>query len=201
MLMTSLRTFCASLLLVLVLAACQSAPAGPRATPASGSEASGEATTQRSVAEYRLGSSDRLKVTVYGEPELSGEFVVDGAGYVSLPLIGEIDVDGLTVREFQRLAEKRLADGYLREPRVSAEVVNYRPYYILGEVSKPGEYPYTNGLTVLNAIATAEGFTYRANKKYVMIKGVEDEEEARVELKPTTRVEPGDTIRVVERFF
>ena len=157
--------------------------------------------TDRVVTEYRLSNADRLRVTVFGEPELSGEFVVDGQGFLSLPLIGDVNVEGMTVREFQRLAEERFGDGYLREPRVSAEVVNYRPFYILGEVARPGEYPYTNGLTVMNAIATAEGFTYRANKRYVLIKGAEVDEEIRVELKPTLKVQPGDTIRVVERFF
>ncbi|WP_233353230.1 polysaccharide biosynthesis/export family protein [Henriciella mobilis] len=157
--------------------------------------------TDRVVTEYRLSNADRLRVTVFGEPELSGEFVVDGQGFLSLPLIGDVNVEGMTVREFQRLAEERFGDGYLREPRVSAEVVNYRPFYILGEVARPGEYPYTNGLTVMNAIATAEGFTYRANKRFVLIKGAEVDEEIRVELKPTLKVQPGDTIRVVERFF
>ena len=118
-----------------------------------------------------------------------------------MPLVGDLKVEGLTVREFQRLAEQRLADGYLREPRVNADVVNYRPYYILGEVAQPGEYPYTSGLSVMNAIATASGFTYRANKRFVIIKDVESDEEIRVELKPSLQVQPGDTITVVERFF
>lgn len=199
MLIATLRAFALSLLLAVSLAACESAPlsggTGVRADPVEGT------TVKRDVPEYKLGSADRLKVTVYDEPGLSGEFVVDGQGTLSLPLIGELDVDGLTVRQFQRLAEQRLSDGYLREPRVSAEVINYRPFYILGEVTKPGEYPYTSGLTVLNAIATAEGFTYRANQNYVLIKGADDDQELRVELSPTARVQPGDTIRVVERFF
>lgn len=181
-----------------LLAACQSAPAATGREVAAADQA---VVAQRPVADYQLGSSDKLKVTVFGEPELSGEFVVDGQGFVSLPLIGDIKVEGLSVREFQRLAEQRFGDGYLREPRVSAEVINYRPYYILGEVTRPGEYPYTSGLTVMNAIATAEGFTYRANKRYVMIKAIEDGQEIRVELTPTTKVQPGDTIRVMERFF
>lgn len=183
---------------MVLLSACQSAPLGV-SEPAGAAEE--VVTVQRQIAEYRLGNADRLKVTVYGEPELSGEFVIDGQGTLSLPLIGELDVGGMTVREFQRMAEARLSDGYLREPRVSAEVINYRPFYILGEVARPGEYPYTNGLTVMNAIATAEGFTYRANKRYIMIKGVNDNDEMRVELTPTTKVQPGDTIRIMERFF
>jgi polysaccharide export outer membrane protein len=183
-------------LLCWLLAACESVPI---VSPQAGTADS--AISERVATEYTLGPSDKMRVTVFNEPELSGEFVVDGQGYVSMPLIGEIDVDGLTVRQFQRLAEEKFAAGFLREPRVSAEVTNYRPYYILGEIARPGEYPYTNGLTVMNAIATAEGFTYRANRKIVMIKGVDDDQEYRIELKPTTKVQPGDTIRVVERFF
>jgi len=156
---------------------------------------------EREVGEYRLGASDQLRVTVFGEPELSGEYVLDGTGTVSLPLIGEVSAIDLTVREFQRAVEARYADGYLRAPRINAEVLNYRPFYILGEVRQPGEYPYTNGLTVLNAVATAGGFTYRANETFILIRGADDQQESRVKLDPTTKVLPGDTIRVDERFF
>ena len=176
------------------ISACQS-------TPAASVGAEPEAMAERTVGEYRLGSADQLRVTVFGEPELSGEYVLDGTGTVSLPLIGEVPALNLTVREFQRAVEARYADGYLREPRINAEVLNYRPFYILGEVRQPGEYPYTNGLTVLNAVATAGGFTYRANESFILIKGAEDSEEFRLKLDPSTQILPGDTIRVVERFF
>lgn len=151
--------------------------------------------------EYRLDNGDKLKVTVFGEPELSGEFLVDGTGTVSMPLVGEITVAGNTLREFQRTFEEMLRNGYLNEPKVSAEVINYRPYYILGEVGKAGEYPYTSGLTVMNAVATAEGFSYRANKRVVFIKGADDNDEVAVKLTPGTKVQPGDTIRIGERLF
>lgn len=198
MTLSFLRTAIAGFFCAIMLAACQT---GPILSERGNSTGSDEIRSEREVTEYRLSNSDRLRVTVFGEPDLSGEFVVDGQGFLSLPLAGDVNVEGLTVREFQRLAEDRLADGYLREPRVSAEVVNYRPYYILGEVTRPGEYPYSSGLTVLNAVATAEGFTYRANQRFVLIKGADTNEEIRVELKPSLRVQPGDTIRVVERFF
>ena len=178
------------------LSACQSAPAPTR----DGSDAA-QAINERVVGEYQLGAGDQLRVTVFGEAELSGEYVLDGTGVVSMPLIGDVTALNLTVREFQRALEQRFADGYLRNPRVSAEVLNYRPFYILGEVRQPGEYPYTNGLTVLNAIATAGGFTYRANDNVVMIKRADDSQEYRVRLEPTTKILPGDTIRIVERFF
>lgn len=107
----------------------------------------------------------------------------------------------MTVRDFQTKVTTALADGYIRDPRVSAEVLNYRPFYILGEVNKPGEYPYTNGLTVLNAVATAGGFTYRANTKSVFIRRANEASEKAYPLSSVPAVAPGDTIRVAERFF
>ncbi len=151
--------------------------------------------------DYLLGSSDKVRVTVYGEPDLSGEFFVTGSGVVSLPLIGEVKATGLSVRQFQEEVQRSLSDGYLKDPRVSAEVLTFRPFYILGEVSKPGTYPYTSGLTVLNAVATAGGYTYRADKKQVFVKRNGATEETKMELTPSTTVAPGDTIRIGERFF
>lgn len=151
--------------------------------------------------DYLLGPADKVRVTVYGEPTLSGEFFVTGSGLMSLPLIGEIKAGGLTVGQFQEAVQKSLSDGYLKEPRVSAEVLTFRPFYILGEVEKPGTYPYTSGLTVLNAVATAGGFTYRADKKNVYIKHIGETTEEKSGLTPSSVVAPGDTIRIGERFF
>lgn len=151
--------------------------------------------------DYLLGSSDKVRVTVYGEPSLSGEFFVSGTGIVSLPLIGDVKAAGLTLRQFQDAVQTELSNGYLKEPRVSAEVLTFRPFYILGEVDKPGTYPYTSGLTVFNAVATAGGFTYRADKSRVYIKRLGDAEERKLPLDQTVTVSPGDTIRIGERFF
>lgn len=151
--------------------------------------------------DYLLGPADKVRVTVYGEPSLSGEFFVTGSGLMSLPLIGEIKAGGMTVGQFQQVVQKALSDGYLKDPRVSAEVLTFRPFYILGEVEKPGTYPYTSGLTVLNAVATAGGFTYRADKKNVWIKHNGETSENKSELTPSIVVAPGDTIRIGERFF
>ena len=150
---------------------------------------------------YELGPGDQVRIIVFGEEDLSGEFFVDGAGYVSVPLIGEVPAAGKTLSGFRAELETLLADGYLTDPRVSAEVLNYRPFYILGEVEDSGEYPYTDGLTVLNAVARAGGFTHRANERRVEIKRADTEEEFEAELTPTLRVMPGDTIRILERFF
>jgi protein involved in polysaccharide export with SLBB domain len=151
--------------------------------------------------EYRLGAGDKVRIIVFGEESLTGEFFVSGAGKISFPLIGEIDALGATVPELQAAIAAKLADGYLKQPRVSAEVLNYRPFYILGEVMKPGEYPYTNGLTVLNAVATAQGFTYRADTHRVFIKRASTAAEQQSPLTPATPVLPGDTIRIGERLF
>jgi polysaccharide export outer membrane protein len=151
--------------------------------------------------EYRLGAGDKLRVIVFGEDTLGGEFVVSNNGDVQLPLIGKVKVLGRTIPEFQAEVETRLRDGYLNDPKVSAEILNYRPFFILGEVQKPGQYPYTAALTVMNAVATAEGFTYRADTRKVFIKHVNDPSEHRIVLTTATPVLPGDTIRIPERIF
>jgi len=155
----------------------------------------------RVIPEYRLGSSDKIRVITFGEESLSGEFIIGGSGKVAMPLIGEVQAAGLTIPEFQAEVETALKNGYLKDPRVSIEVLTYRPFYILGEVQKPGEYPYSTGLTVLKAVATANGFTYRANSKKVFIKRADSPEEEAFPLTSTTPVAPGDTIRIGERFF
>jgi protein involved in polysaccharide export with SLBB domain len=150
---------------------------------------------------YRLGPGDKVRVTTFGETSLTGDFTVGPAGRVSLPLVGDIAATGLTSSEFQAAVETALRSGFLRDPKVSVEVITYRPFYILGEVQRPGEYPYTSALTVQRAVATANGFTYRANTKKVYIKHANSDEEKSYPLTVSTPVSPGDTIRIVERFF
>lgn len=150
---------------------------------------------------YHLGSGDEIKVTVYDEEDLSGEFEIDGSGNISLPLIGTVNVSNKTLKTAEGLITELLADGYLVSPRVSIEVLNYRPFYILGEVDKPGSYPYVNDITVLNAVALASGFTYRANKKKFEITRKVDGKEEKIIVDITAKVLPGDIIRIAERFF
>jgi len=150
---------------------------------------------------YVLGSGDQISITVYDEPSLSGQFQIDGTGALSLPLIGQVQAGGLTVPQFEEAVETAFLDGYLNHPRVNVQVLNYRPFYILGEVQTAGEYPYTDGLTVLNAVATAGGFTYRARQNTVHIKRAGEQEFQQVRLSASTLVHPGDTIRIAERFF
>jgi polysaccharide export outer membrane protein len=152
---------------------------------------------------YRLGTGDEIKVTVFGEPTLSKSFVVDGLGMIPLELAGQVEVKNLTLLEAQAAIESKYRGPpiILRNPRVTAEMVKGRPYYILGEVNKQGEYPFTSGLTVMNAVTAAGGFTYRANQRIVMITAAADGIEREVQLTPLTPVHPGDRIRLKERLF
>ncbi|MEX0298185.1 MAG: polysaccharide biosynthesis/export family protein [Kordiimonas sp.] len=153
------------------------------------------------VAQYELGPGDQVKVTVYGEEDLSGEFEIDGQGKIAMPLIGAVTVGGRRMDDAEALIRDLLLDGYLVTPRVSVEVMNYRPFYILGEVDQPGSYPYVNDMTVLNAVALASGFTYRANKKKIEITRKIDGVEQKITVDATAKVLPGDIIRIDERFF
>jgi len=161
----------------------------------------GAAPSGAAVADYRFGIADKVRLTVYNEPTLSGEFTVGSNGMLSLPLVGDLAVRGKSTSEVIKMVTTMLADGYLRDPRVSIDVLTYRPFFILGEVTKPGEYPYSNGLTVMNAVATASGFSYRASKQTVFIKRAGETVEKRYDLVPDLEVQPGDTIRIAERYF
>jgi polysaccharide biosynthesis/export protein len=177
--------------LALVLTACSGGSDLPRATPIAAD------------APYTLGPGDRLRIIVYGEETLTGEYRVTGAGDVSFPLIGNVKADGRTIEDLQTDLTSKLGAGYLADPRVSAEIIDYRPYYILGEVTRPGQYDYSVGLTIEQAIAAAGGFTYRAKSNRVFLKRATQTRETLVDLKEHTAflVLPGDTIRVAERFF
>ena len=150
--------------------------------------------------DYVLGAGDKLRMIVFDEEKLSGEFIVAGNGHLSLPLIGDVAASGKTIGQVLSEITTKLAV-YLKDPRVSAEVETFRPYFILGEVAHPGEYPYSDGITVLNAIATAGGFTYRADHRYIFLKRGEAASEVRVRLTDSLTLAPGDTIRVRERYF
>jgi protein involved in polysaccharide export with SLBB domain len=150
---------------------------------------------------YRLGAGDVLRVIVFGEENLSGQFTVAGNGILSFPLVGDLPASGKTVEEVRNEIADALRNGYVKDPKVSAEVLTFRPYFILGEVAKPGEYPYSDRITVMNAIATAGGFTYRANQKFVFIKPSDGSSEHKVRLNDQLLLAPGDTVRVAERYF
>ncbi len=154
------------------------------------------------LAAYHLGAGDKLRITVYNEPALTGEYSVTPAGAVAFPLIGPVDAANRTIDQVSADIVHRLDTGYVHDPRVSIEVLNFRPFYILGEVNKPGEYPYSAGLTVDKAVALAGGFTYRANSRVVFLRRNDRPEEGSVALRGApVGVQPGDTIRIGERYF
>ena len=150
---------------------------------------------------YQLGAGDKVRVVVYGEPDLSSEFFVSQQGVVAYPLIGEIPASGLTLSQFTEEVAAKLREGFIKDPKVSAEVLNYRPFYILGEVMRPGTYPFTADMTVMNAVATAGGFTYRARTNRVFIKRAGESTEQVLKLDAGMMVQPGDTVRIGERLF
>jgi polysaccharide export outer membrane protein len=150
--------------------------------------------------EYRLGAGDQIRITVFNEPDLTGPFTVGSQGAIAYPLVGSIRAGGLTVPEFTTALEQALGT-YIRAPRVAVEVTNYRPFFILGEVQRPGTYPYSASLTVPNAVATAGGFTYRANRSRVFIRHANENVERSFPLTVATPVLPGDTVRIGERIF
>jgi protein involved in polysaccharide export with SLBB domain len=152
--------------------------------------------------EYKLGAGDKVHVNVFGQSDLTGDFVVDGTGAVQLPLIGQIKAAGLTIQQFEVAIADALRSGqYLKDPRVSVQISGLRPFYIIGEVNKPGEYPCVNDMSVLNAVALAGGYTFRANDSVVYIRRSGEEKEQEFPSDQTTKVHPGDIVRVGERFF
>lgn len=150
--------------------------------------------------EYRLGPGDQIRITVFNEPDLTGPFTVGSQGTIAYPLVGSIRAGGLTVPEFTTALQTALAT-YVRSPSVAVEVTNYRPFFILGEVQRPGTYPYSASLTVPNAVATAGGFTYRANRSRVFIRHANENVERSYPLTVATPVLPGDTVRIGERIL
>ncbi|NNF79021.1 MAG: polysaccharide export protein [Rhizobiales bacterium] len=157
--------------------------------------------TAGSDTQYRLGTGDKVRLIVYGEPELSGEFVIDGAGVVNLPLIGSVRAKGTTVQQFQQRVVDAFKNGYLNDPKVAAEVLNYRPFFITGEIKQGGQYPFRSGLTVQDSIAIAGGYTYRADIDKVYIRREGRDKEIAVSLKSRVPIVPGDNIRIPERYF
>ena len=150
---------------------------------------------------YKLGAGDEVRLTVFGHPDLSGQFAIDGTGKLSLPLIGAVSVGGRTLEEAEATIVNALKPDYLKNPRVNVEVLNYRPFYIIGEVDSPGSYPYVNGITILTAVAIAGGFTYRARESKMTIIRATDASRKKQSATPETVVLPGDFIEVPERFF
>jgi polysaccharide export outer membrane protein len=152
--------------------------------------------------EYRLGPGDIVRVITYGEDPLTGEFRVSDQGAVALPLAGAVKATGKTPRELEdEIAGALKKRDMLRKPSVSVEVATYRPIYVLGEVNKPGQYPYQPGMTMVSAAAVAGGFTYRAIQDYASVVRVVDGESVEGKASRQALVQPGDVITVFERIY
>jgi polysaccharide export outer membrane protein len=154
-----------------------------------------------SAAGYKLGPRDQIRVSVFNQADLTGDYVLDGEGRFSMPLIGTVAAAGLTPEEVAARIIDRLKPDYLVNPRVSVEVSNYRPYFLVGEVKTTGSFAYVEGISYLTAIAMAGGYSYRAKKDVVFVTRAGTEESEELKLDVNEKVQPGDIIRVAERFF
>jgi polysaccharide biosynthesis/export protein len=151
---------------------------------------------------YRLGTDDRIRIITFDEKELTGEFHVNDAGNVAIPLLGAIPARGLTTADLERSIKQRLEEKkILLDPSVSVEIIDYRPIFVLGEVNKPGQYPYQPGMTVLTAVAIAGGFTYRAQTDDAAILRKVEGQLIEGRVSRGMEVLPGDVITVFERYF
>jgi polysaccharide export outer membrane protein len=151
---------------------------------------------------YRLGAEDQIRIITYGQDQLTGEFRVNDRGNVALPLLGPVPAAGLTTNQLEKSIEQRLREKkVLLDPSVSVDILAYRPIFILGEVAKPGQYPYQPGMTVLTAVAIAGGFTYRAQTGYASILRTVDHHTVEGRVPRGAAVRPGDVITIFERYF
>ena len=178
-------------MLVMQLSACAGGPKTPIAT-----------TPLPQVSSIRhLSAGDRVRINVFGEPALSGEFQLSGTGMLSLPLVGEVKASGLTTDELGATLVRRYGDGLLNNPRIVVDALELRPFSMLGEVARPGQYPSRDGLTLLEAVALAGGYTYRANKNHIYIRRAGEQVEHEISDGQNPVIAPGDIIRVGERYF
>jgi polysaccharide export outer membrane protein len=151
---------------------------------------------------YRLGPGDQVHIITFGEQQLTGDFRVSDSGTMSVPLIGAVKASGLTSRELaESISDELRRRKLFRDPSVTVEVIAYRPIFILGEVNKPGQYPYQPGMTVLTAVAIAGGFTYRAVQDYSSVLRNSGGQPAAGRATGATLLEPGDVVTIFERNF
>jgi polysaccharide biosynthesis/export protein len=150
---------------------------------------------------YRIGAGDRLTIRVVGQPDLSSDYLVDGAGAISFPLINTVVIAGMSADEAGKAIARRLRTGFLRNPDVTVQVTELRPFYILGEVNQAGSFPYRSGMTVQNAVAIAGGYGPRANQGKVLITRKLADGTRSFQAPVTTQLYPGDIVYIRERWF
>jgi protein involved in polysaccharide export with SLBB domain len=190
----------AAMVLAMLLGACTAQQVQP---PAAGSAAvSADGTRIAQVDDYRLGPGDRISIKVFGQQDISGEFDISATGQLSLPLIGQVNAATHTLAELQQIITAKLSEKYIVNPQVAIQVTNYRPFFILGQVNKPGSYPYQAGLNVREAVAISGGYTRRAREEPVIVIRVgADGREQKIESDGSAPVLPGDSIDVERRLF
>lgn len=151
---------------------------------------------------YRLGVGDLLRILTFGEEQLTGEYRVDDQGQIAMPLIGGMPASGKSAKQLESDISRALVKGdFLKNPHITVEVIAYRPIFVLGEVAKPGQYPYQPGMTFLTAIAVAGGFTYRAVQEYGEVVRTNKGVAVNGRVTSNTFLAPGDVLQVVERYF
>ena len=180
-----------TLLLVLATSIAAQETVDPPPTPSLGAN----------EAAYRLATGDRIRINVFNHEELSGDYQVDGEGRFLMPLIGVIEAEGLNSAELESLLIGKLKPDFLVNPRIFIQLITYRPYYLIGEVTGKGAFPYVAGMTYLVAIANAGGYTYRAKQDWVFVIRGDDPDQVELKLSVEEKVQPGDIIRVAERLF
>jgi polysaccharide export outer membrane protein len=150
---------------------------------------------------YHLDAGDKLRVVVYGQEGLTNTYAIDASGSITMPLIGSVHARGRTPAGLAAEITAKLRNGFIREPSVAVEIESYRPFFILGEVQAPGQYPYVPSMTVESAIAIAGGFSPRARRDVVTLTHTDPSGVARYEVPLGTSLKPGDTVQVGERWF
>ena len=154
-----------------------------------------------SMSQYQLGSGDRINISVFGQDDLSMEIRLPDVGTINYPFLGELKLVGMTAAEVESLIYEGLLGDYLVNPSVSVAIVEYRPFFIDGEVKRPGGYPYQPGLSVNKAAALAGGYTERANKDKITIVRETDGQQFEFSVSVTDMIQPGDIVTVNQRFF
>jgi len=164
-------------------------------------DAERQALEAQAAAPPELQPGEKIHITVYGEPTLSGDYQIDPSGFVSLPLAGTVKAAGLTQLQLEQALTTKYSGGYLKDPKITVGISEFRPFYIVGEVEKPGAYPYTGGLTVLSAIAIAGGTTYRANQSKVLIEHAGENSLREYNMDSPIPILPGDIIQIPRRYI
>ena len=190
------RVFCVAV--ILILTGCSSRPVS---YANSYDSAQARVPTRGPVGSYTLGPNDQVHVQVYNEATITGDYVVDGAGFIAIPVAGRVMAAGLTTEQLERRITSKLNGSILKDARVTVQVGTYASFYIRGEVKKPGEFPYKPGLTLGDAVALAGGYTYRADESRAFVRTAGAGTEITRPLDVDPPIAPGDNIRIPERFF